>query len=213
MRRLPLQSRCRRAIRPQDPPGHAAACGGSPAVRWRTASISAAPGTFTALPSAHALRKASAASRRQKKHGRWPAASATASSRKNNSVQLRRAITARRRPLNSQRHVSQALVAQRRFSSVRVAGSWMIPRLPMNMPLCGIETISPNGVTRFCNGIGSGQVFNETAQKLWGTVKTGRTPQERPARPEPTGEKLIPASVRRPSASKTHLCEMRLNSD
>jgi hypothetical protein len=24
------------------------------------------------------------------------------------------------------------------------------------MPLCGIATMSPNGVTRFCNGIGSG---------------------------------------------------------
>src|SRR5262249_16485346 len=49
----------------------------------------------------------------------------------------------------------------------------MIPRLPMNMPLCGIETISPNRVTRFRNGIGTGQVFNETAQKLWGIAKLG----------------------------------------
>src|SRR5580704_11514383 len=32
----------------------------------------------------------------------------------------------------------------------------MIPRLPVNMPLCGIATMSPNGVTRFCNAIGSG---------------------------------------------------------
>src|SRR5260221_5565555 len=31
----------------------------------------------------------------------------------------------------------------------------MIPRLPVKMPLCGIATISPNGVTRFCKGIGS----------------------------------------------------------
>jgi hypothetical protein len=45
------------------------------------------------------------------------------SSRKNNSVQLRRAITSRWRPLNSQTQVSQALLAQRRFSRVRVAGS------------------------------------------------------------------------------------------
>src|SRR5262249_47347577 len=29
----------------------------------------------------------------------------------------------------------------------------MIPRLPVNMPRCGIERMSPNGVTRFCNGI------------------------------------------------------------
>jgi hypothetical protein len=32
---------------------------------------------------------------------------------------------------------------------VLVAGSWMIPRLPVNRPLCGIATISPNGVTGF----------------------------------------------------------------
>jgi hypothetical protein len=49
--------------------------------------------------------------------------------------------------------MSQALVAQRFFNSVRVAGSWMMPRLPVNMPLCGIATMSPNAVTRFCNGI------------------------------------------------------------
>ena len=67
---------------------------------------------------------------------------------------LRPLITVRRRPLNSQRQTSQALLAQRRFNSVRVAGSWMIPRLPVNMPRCGIATMSPNGVTRFCNGIG-----------------------------------------------------------
>src|SRR5690348_14614929 len=30
----------------------------------------------------------------------------------------------------------------------------MIPRLPVNMPLCGIAMMSPNGVTRFCNAIG-----------------------------------------------------------
>src|ERR1700738_1565787 len=28
----------------------------------------------------------------------------------------------------------------------------MMPRLPMNVPRCGIATISPNGVTRFCRG-------------------------------------------------------------
>ena len=84
---------------------------------------------------------------------RCPAASATASSRKNSSVQLRPPITVRRRPLNSQRHASQALLAQRFFSRVRVAGSWMMPRLPVKMPRCGMATMSPNGVTRFCNGI------------------------------------------------------------
>src|ERR1700704_707334 len=31
----------------------------------------------------------------------------------------------------------------------------MIPRLPVKIPLCGIATMSPNGVTRFCKGIGS----------------------------------------------------------
>jgi hypothetical protein len=35
------------------------------------------------------------------------------------------------------------------FSSVFVAGSWMMPRLPVNMPLWDMATISPKGVTRF----------------------------------------------------------------
>ena len=96
--------------------------------------------------------KASAASRRQKKQGRCPAASAVASSRKNSSVQLRPPITSRRTPLYSQTQTIQAFVAQRRDNSVRVRGSWMMPRLPVNMPRWGMATISPKGVTRFCNG-------------------------------------------------------------
>jgi hypothetical protein len=32
---------------------------------------------------------------------------------------------------------------------VFVAGSWMMPRLPVNMPRCEMATISPKGVTRF----------------------------------------------------------------
>src|SRR5215467_1485235 len=59
------------------------------------------------------------------------------------------AMTARRRPLYSQLQTSQVLVAQRLFSSVFVAGSWMMPRLPVNMPRWDMATISPKGVTRF----------------------------------------------------------------
>ena len=66
-----------------------------------------------------------------------------------------RAITWRRQPLNSQTQVIQAGLDQRFFSSVFVAGSWMMPRLPVNRPRCGVATISPVGVTRFCRGIGS----------------------------------------------------------
>jgi hypothetical protein len=29
----------------------------------------------------------------------------------------------------------------------------MIPRFPVNVPLCGIATMSPNGLTRFCKCI------------------------------------------------------------
>src|SRR6476646_4042252 len=35
----------------------------------------------------------------------------------------------------------------------------MIPRLPVNIPRCGIATMSPNGVTRFCKGIGTGSAY------------------------------------------------------
>jgi hypothetical protein len=44
-------------------------------------------------------------------------------------------------------------------SSVLVAGSWMIPRLPMYRPLCEIATTSPNGVTRFCHGLRSRRIL------------------------------------------------------
>src|SRR5258707_524716 len=43
----------------------------------------------------------------------------------------------------------------------------MIPRLPVNMPLCGIATMSPNGVTRFCNAIGSGSSCQRNPARLW----------------------------------------------
>ena len=36
---------------------------------------------------------------------------------------------------------------------VLVAGSWMMPRLPVNIPRCGVAMMSPVGVTRFCSGI------------------------------------------------------------
>ena len=55
-------------------------------------------------------------------------------SRKNSSVQLLRLMTLRFTPRNSQAQMIQALLVHRRPSSVRVAGSWMMPRLPMNMP-------------------------------------------------------------------------------
>jgi hypothetical protein len=67
----------------------------------------------------------------------------------NNSVQLQLAMTARRRSLYSQQQMSHLLLAQRLVSSVFVAGSWMMPRLPVNMPVWGMATISPKGVTRF----------------------------------------------------------------
>ena len=65
----------------------------------------------------------------------------------------RRRMTSRRTPRNSQRQMIHALLVQRRRSRVRVAGSWMMPRLPMNRPRCSMATMSPKGVTRFCSGM------------------------------------------------------------
>ena len=42
------------------------------------------------------------------------------------------------RPRNSQTQVSHAGCDQRFLSSVLVAGSWMMPRLPVNSPRCGV---------------------------------------------------------------------------
>ena len=42
--------------------------------------------------------------------------------------------------------MSQAFVVQRRASNVRVAGSWMTPRLPVNMPRAATARISPFSV-------------------------------------------------------------------
>src|SRR5262249_30254393 len=106
-------------------------------------------GGSSPLAAAQESRNRSAALRLQRKQGRCPAARATASSKKNNSVQLRVAMTARRLPLYSQQQTSHLLLAQRLVSKVFVAGSWMIPRLPVNMPLWDMATISPKGVTRF----------------------------------------------------------------
>jgi DNA-binding transcriptional LysR family regulator len=61
--------------------------------------FSGARGAFPPFALPQAVGNASAAARRQKKHGRCPAASATASSRKKSSVQLRPPITSRCRPL------------------------------------------------------------------------------------------------------------------
>ena len=77
---------------------------------------------------------------------RWPRRERTARS------SFAPPITLRRRPRNSQTQVSHAWLAQRRVS-VLVAGSWMMPRLPVNRPRCGVAMMSPDGVTRFCSGI------------------------------------------------------------
>ena len=123
------------------------------------ASISGAFGS--AMPKASPKRAVNsfALCRWQKKQGRCPAASAVTSSRKKSSVQPAlppgrlRPIGSRRRPWNSQRQMIQAFSAQRRFSSVFVAGSWMMPRLPVNSPRAATAWMSPNGSTRFCSGI------------------------------------------------------------
>ena len=118
--------------------------------RCKTVSIALAERRGSPFAAAQRARNRSAASRLQWKQGRWPAASATASSRKNSSVQLRPDMTARRRPLYSQLQTSQAFVVQRLFNRVLVAGSWMMPRFPVNVPRWEMATISPKGVTRFC---------------------------------------------------------------
>jgi hypothetical protein len=156
-RRRPAK-RCRRrrsSRRPANPrpapSGHAAAFGGPEGARGATPCPWPRQTAFVRLPADQAARNRSAASLRQRKHGRWPAASAVASSRKNNSVQLRPPMTSRRTPLKSHEQTSHVFVAQRLDRRVRVAGSWMMPRLPVNRPRSGIAMISPNGVTRFCS--------------------------------------------------------------
>src|ERR1700722_11255415 len=64
-------------------------------------------------------------------------------------------MTLRCRPLYSQLQTSQVLLAQRLLSNDLVAGSWIMPRFPVNIPRCGIATISPKGVTRFCKCMAS----------------------------------------------------------
>ena len=64
-------------------------------------------------------------------------------------------MTLRCRPLYSQLQTSQVLLAQRLRSNDLVAGSWIMPRLPVNLPRCEIATISPKGVTRFRKCIAS----------------------------------------------------------
>ena len=64
-----------------------------------------------------------------------------------------RPIGSRRLPWKSQRQMIHAFSAQRFFSSVFVAGSWMMPRLPVNSPRAATAWMSPNGSTRFCSGI------------------------------------------------------------
>src|SRR6185295_9339484 len=78
-------------------------------------------------------------------------------------------MTWRFRPRNSQTQTIHALLVQRRASSVRVAGSWMMPRLPMNRPRCSMATISPKGVTRFCSGMG----FAAFLRASWTAVHSG----------------------------------------
>ena len=89
--RPPAPSRHRAIAPPASAADAAASCRAPAARRCSTASISRARMSVTPLPSSHAARKRLASSRRQKKQGRWPAANAVASSRKNSSVQLRRA--------------------------------------------------------------------------------------------------------------------------
>jgi hypothetical protein len=55
--------------------------------------------------------------------------------------------------LNAHRQMIHALLVQRRERSVRVPESWMMPRLPVNVPRAEVATISPNGVTLFRRAI------------------------------------------------------------
>src|SRR4051812_32020612 len=62
-------------------------------------------------------------------------------------------MTWRLRPRNSSTHTSHRLTCHARLT--RPSASWRTPRLPMKVPRSGVAMISPNGVTRFCLGIGS----------------------------------------------------------
>ena len=93
----------------------------------------------------HASAKTHGIARRHSKHGRCPAASAVASSRKNSSVYRFGVITARCRPLNSSTQQIHALVSSGggRVCARRV---WKAPpRLPIMVPRAGVAMMSPVG--------------------------------------------------------------------
>lgn len=102
-----------------------------------------------------ASRKALAASRRQAWQGRCPAASPTASSRKNSSVHRPRPINSRRgsRPgSGASVQITQLSVAHLWCLSVFVSGSWRMPRLPVKRPRCGTAWRRENGSALFWSG-------------------------------------------------------------
>ena len=108
---------------------------------------------FTPLPASHAARNRLASSRRQKKQGRWPAASAVASSRKEQFGPAARRPSpcaaipeladagdpGRARPALLQQRLGRGIM-----DDAAIAGEQAAVR---------VATMSPVGVTRFCRGI------------------------------------------------------------
>ena len=84
---------------------------------------------------------------RHSPHGRWPAASATASSRKNRGVQVPGSSNPFLRSRNSRAHVIQSEPRWCRTSAP--SSSTRHPRLPVNRPRSGTAWRSPKGSMRF----------------------------------------------------------------
>jgi hypothetical protein len=120
--------------------------------RCSTASISLAHGRRSRPRAArHASAKSRKSRRRQYAHGRCPAASAVASSRKNSAVHRPGGIGSRRMPLHSRTQQIHARDRHRLTPSSRPCPCRQ-PRLPIIRPRLSSATISPVGITRFCSG-------------------------------------------------------------
>src|SRR6266542_5264972 len=100
---------------------------------------------------AHASRNRTKSPRRHSAQGRWPAARAVASSRKNSSVNRPGRRSGRRRPLNSRRQAIHRRTPQDRTN--RPWSSWSTPRVPYRSPRASVAMTSPHGVTRFRSGM------------------------------------------------------------
>lgn len=127
---------------------------GARALRYGFISAVSARLRSAIRPKPVASRKAFARALRQVMQGLCPAASPTASSRKNSSVQWLAPMIGACCCFHSSAHSTQPSVVQVCLRSVLLASSWRMPRLPVKRPRASTACIRENGSTRFCRGMG-----------------------------------------------------------